>query len=128
MLSQTSGKIKVVICNHQTDCSLKDSDYIGIFSFFNFSTIPIIILFPDRRSRSGISETAVSHQTSHTYGPLPLAVHLIFFETIQNIILDLEPNLGFQIFLNIFETNDQIFSFYISKRSSDQELPLIFLS
>ena len=44
---------------------------------------------------------------------------------IRITILDLEPNPCFQIFLNISETNDRIFNWNISKRTSGQKLPFI---
>ena len=67
-----------------------------------------------------------SHQTSHTCRPSPLIVHLIFFEPIRIIILDLEANPCFQSFLNISNTYHRIFNCNISKRRSGQELPFIF--
>ena len=68
-----------------------------------------------------------SHQTSHTCRPLPLIVHLIFFERIQITVLDLEPNPCFQTFLIISKTHHRIFNCNTSKRRSGQELPFIFL-
>ena len=113
-----------------TDIVIKRFQYIGIFyCFSNFGTILIIILFFSGQA-IGIANlrnrTTFSHQTSHTCRPLPLIVHLIFFERIRITILDLEPNPCFQTFLNISETNDRIFNWNISKRSSGQELPFIF--
>ena len=72
------------------------------------------------------NRNAFSHQTFHTCRPLPLIVHLIFFERIRITILDLEPDPCFQIFLNISETNYRIFNCNMSKRRSGQELPFIF--
>ena len=69
---------------------------------------------------------AFSHQTSHTCRPLPLIVHLIFFERIRITILDPEPNPCFQIFLNISKPYHRIFNCNTSKRRSGQELPFIF--
>ena len=62
----------------------------------------------------------------HYHGSVPLVVHLIFFEPIWITILDLEANLDFRIFLNIFKSNHQIFNCDISKRRSDQVLSFIF--
>ena len=45
---------------------------------------------------------------------------------IRITVLDLEPNPCFQIFLNISETNYQIFNCNISNRRSGKELPFIF--
>ena len=94
----------------------------------NCSILVIIIFFPHHPLLAKISETAnaFSHQTSHTCRPLPLIVHLIFFERIQITILDLEPNPCFQIFLNISKPYHQIFNCNTSKRRSGQELPFIF--
>ena len=102
---------------------------LRIFSyFFSFGTIPFILFFFGRTI--GIANlrncNTVSHQTSHTCGPLPLVVHLIFFEPIQITILDLEPNPCFRIFLNISETNDRTFNCITSKCRSGQELPFTF--
>ena len=72
------------------------------------------------------NRNAFSHQTSHTCRPLPLIVHLIFFERIQITILDLEPNPCFQTFLIISKTYHRIFNCNTSKRRSGQELPFIF--
>ena len=69
---------------------------------------------------------AFSHQTSHTCRPLPLIVHLIFFERIRITFLDLEANLCFQTFLIISKTYHRIFNCNTSKRRSGQELPFIF--
>ena len=68
-----------------------------------------------------------SHQTSHTCGYLPLVVHLIFFKLIRISTLDLEPNLDFQIFLNISKTNGRIFNCNIPNRRSNQVLSFILL-
>ena len=74
------------------------------------------------------NRTTFSHQTSHTYiDPYPTyRAPDIFRALIRITILDLEPNPCFQTFLNISETNDRIFNWNISKRSSGQELPFIF--
>ena len=72
------------------------------------------------------NRNTVSHKTSHTCGPLPLVVHLIFFEPIQITILDLEPNPCFQTPLIISKTYHWIFNCNISNRRSGQELPFIF--
>ena len=72
------------------------------------------------------NRNAFSHNISQICRPLPLIVHLIFFERIRITILDLEPNPCFQAFLIISKINDRIFSCNISKRRYGQELPLIF--
>ena len=131
---------------------LKDSEFFGIFYYFSsFGTILFIkrfrilrnlLLFFEFRyypfyyysvfsespfARENLrNHNAFSHQTSHTCRPLPLIVHLIFFERIRITILDLEPNPCFQTFLNISEINYRIFNCNISKRRSGQELPFIF--
>ena len=107
---------------------LKDSDYIGIFHCFSsFGTILFIIPFSESTfARKNLrNPNDFSHQTSHTCRPLPLIVHLIFFERIRITILDLEPNLDFQTFLIISKTYHRIFNSNISKRRSGQELPFI---
>ena len=132
--------------------SLKDSEFFGIFYYFSsFGTILFIIkrfrilrnllLFFVFRyypfyyyffsaspfARENLrNRNAFSHQTSHTCRPLPLIVHLIFFERIQITILDLEPNPCFQTFLNISKPYHRIFNCNTSKRRSGQELPFIF--
>ena len=133
---------------------LKDSEFFGIFYCFSyFGTILIkrfrilrnLLLFFVFRyypfyyyyyyyffsaspfARKNLrNRNAFSHQTSHTCRPLPLIVHLIFFERIQITILDLEPNPCFQIFLNISKPYHRIFNCNTSKRRSGQELPFIF--
>ena len=72
------------------------------------------------------NRNAFSHQTLHTCRPLPLIVHLIFFERIRITILDLEPNPCFQTFLIISKIYHRIFNCNTSKRRSGQELPFIF--
>ena len=69
---------------------------------------------------------AFSHQTLHACRPLPLIVHLIFFERIWITILDLEPNPCFQTFLIISKIYHRIFNCNTSKRRSGQELLFIF--
>ena len=75
-----------------------------------------------------ISKTATLSVTKlyHTCRPLPLIMHLIFFERIRITILDLEPNPCFQIFLIISKTYHRSFNCNTSKRRSEQELPFIF--
>ena len=77
-------------------------------------------MLPDRPLLLGISETATPSvtKTSHTCGPLPLVMLLIFFEPFQITILDLEPNPDFQIFLYISETYYSTFNFNTSTRRS----------
>ena len=98
------------------------------YCFLIFGTILLILFIPDCPLLSRISETtpSFSYQTSHTCGPLPLDVHLIFFEPIWITILYLEPNLDFQIFLNFSKTNHRIFNCDISNHRSVQVLPFIF--
>ena len=133
---------------------LKDSDFIGIFYCFSYFGAILIKRFRILRNlllffvfryypfyyyyyyyffsaspfaRENLrNRNAFSHQTSHTCRPLPLIVHLIFFERIQITILDLEPNPCFQIFLNISKPYHRIFNCNTSKRRSGQELPFIF--
>ena len=77
-------------------------------------------MLPDRPLLLGISETATPSvtKTSHTCGPLPLVMLLIFFEPFRITILDLEPNPDFQIFLYISETYYSTFNFNTSTRRS----------
>ena len=99
------------------------------YCFFSFGTILFIILFFSGRAFALANlqnRNTFTHQTSHTCGPLPLVMHVIFFEPIRITILHLEPNPCFQIFLNISEANDRIFNCNISKSRSGQELPFIF--
>ena len=103
--------------------------YFGIFyCFLNFGTILIILhdSGPAFALANLWNRNTFSHQTSQTCGPLPLVVHLIFFETIWITILDLEPNLDFKIILNISKTNNGIFITNISNCRSGQVLPFIF--
>ena len=72
------------------------------------------------------NHNAFSHQTSHTCRPLPLIMHMIFFERIRITILDLKPNPDFQTFLIISKAYHRIFNCNISKRRSGEELPFIF--
>ena len=72
------------------------------------------------------NRNTVSHQTSHTCGPLPLVIQLIFFKPIQTTILDLEPNPCFQTLLIISKTYYRIFNCNISKHRTGQGLPFIF--
>ena len=113
----------------QEQMLLKDSDYGIFYCFLSFGTILFIILFFSTSpfARENLRNRNVfSHQTSHTCRPLPLIVHLIFFERIWITILDLEPNPCFQTFLIISKTYHRIFNCNISKRRSGQELPFIF--
>ena len=111
---------------------LKDSEFFGIFyCFFNFGTILIFILFISGRA---LWQTK-SPKTYHIQPPNSTHIWTLIRQCavrvsvlIRITVLDLEPNPCFQIFLNISETNDRIFNCNISKRSSGQELPVIFLS
>ena len=108
---------------------LKDSEFFGIFyCFSSFGTILFIIPFSESPfARKNLrNRIAFSHESSHTCRPLPLIVHLIFFEQIRITILDLEPNPCFQTFLIISKTYNRIFNCNTSKRRSVQELPFIF--
>ena len=91
-------------------------------------SILVIIYFPNRPLLAKISKNrnAFSHQTLHTCRPLPLIVHLIFFERIRITILDLEPNPCFQTFLIISKTYRRIFNCNTFKHRSGQELSFIF--
>ena len=132
---------------------LKDSDFIGMFyCFFNFGTILIIIkrfrfyrnlllflkfrYYPYYyhsfffRTRDWCRKSPKPH---HIQPPNSTHIWTLIRHTavrvlvlIRITVLDLEPNPCFQIFLNISETNDRIFNWNNSKRSSGQELPFIF--
>ena len=115
---RSNRNLLTVACN----CSLLVVFQISVLSFllfFFFSGRAFALA--NLRNRN-----TVSHKTSHTCGPLPLVVHLIFFEPIQIAILDLEPNPCFQTPLIISKTYHWIFNCNISNRRSGQELPFIF--
>ena len=95
--------------------------------FFSFGTILILFIsIPPFALMNLQNRNIFSHQTSHTCGPLPIVVHLIFFEPIRITILDLEPNPDFKILFNISEMNDRIFNCNISNHRSGDVLPFIF--
>ena len=104
----------------------------NLLLFFEFRYYPFFYYYYSLFSESPFARgnlknrNAFSHQTSHTCRPLPLIVHLIFFERIRITILDLEPNPCFQTFLIISKTYHRIFNCNTSKRRSGQELPFIF--
>ena len=89
----------------------------GTILILFFSGLPFVLL--NLRNHN-----TFSHQASHTYGPLPHV--MIFFKWVWITILDPEPNLDFQIFLNMSKTNHQIFNYNISDHTSGQVLPFIF--
>ena len=101
----------------------------NLLLFFKFRYYPFYYSFFSGRAFALANlrnRNTVSHKTSHTCGPLPLVVHLIFFEPIQIAIPDLEPNPCFQTPLIISKTYHWIFNCNISNRRSGQELPFIF--
>ena len=110
-------KVNVKVKLESFNCCLQQQH--SSYYYYLFSASPFAR--ENLRNRNGFS-----HNISHTCRPLPLIVHLIFFERIRITVLDLEPNPCFQIFLNISEINDRIFNCNISKRRSGQELPFIF--
>ena len=124
-------KLLTVACN--CSCLVKRFRILrNLLLFFEFRYYPFYYYYysvfsgpPFARENLRI-HNAFSHQTSHTCRPLPLIVHLIFFERIRITILDLEPNPCFQILLNISKPYHRMFNCNTSKRRSGQELPFIF--
>ena len=106
---------------------LKDSNTLESFIVFFISVLSLLLFFFFRTRDWNRKSPKLHHiQTPLIYGPLSDDVHKSVSVSIQITVLDLEPNPCFQIFLNISETNGQIFNCNISKRSSGQELPFIF--
>ena len=101
----------------------------NLLLFFEFRYYPFYYYFFSESpfARENLkNRNSFSYQTSHTCRPLPLIMHLIFFERIRITILDLEPDPCFQTFLIISKTYHRIFNCNTSKRRSGQELLFIF--
>ena len=82
--------------------------------FFSYSTILFVLFFGLAFALVNLRyHNTFSHQTSHTCGPLPFVMHLIFLGLIWITILDLEPNPCFRITLSISKTTHRS-SFAIS--------------
>ena len=96
----------------------------------NCSILVIIIILFFFRTRDWNRESPKPHHiqppnSTHTWTLIRhIAARVLVL--IRITVLDLEPDLCFQIFLNISENNYRIFNCNMSNRRSGQELPFIF--